>query len=443
LGQRAAHRAASHPLARRVGHLTSAILAASLAGTPLVVAGPSYADTSTQWPLQYLKASQDWGVTKGSGVTVAVLDTGVTAIPDTQGNLLSGADFTTGGSSSSGNGQGDLDGHGTGMAVLIAGSGSTYEGLAPAAKILPVRVITGSGFGEADNVAAGIQYAITQHVQVINMSLYVSPTDANLATAVQDAENAGIVVVAASGNQSSTSVDYPAAYAGIVAVSAVDQSGKVASFSNSGSQVALAAPGVNVPTEDETGATGTADGTSASTAYVSATVALIRAAHPTWTSGQVIRDLISTADPASGMTAGQHSNQYGYGIVDPLKALQASAPSETSNPLGSAPAGGGAASAAATASPTTSASKASSTSNLGLVIGVVAAIAFALVIALIVVANRKNRNRPGGPGSFGPGAGQPYVPYPTQAPYQQQGPQGYEQQQYPQPPGPQPPSYPR
>ena len=366
----------------------------------------------------------------------------MTSIPDTQGNLLPGADFTTGSGSSTGNGQEDLDGHGTGMAVMIAGAGSTYEGLAPGAKILPVRGITGSGFGDADNVAAGIEYAFSQHVQVISMSLYVSPPGAALAKAVQDAEDAGIVVVAASGNQSSTSVDYPAAYPGVVAVAAVDKSGTIASFSNSGPQVTIAAPGVDVPAEDETGATGTADGTSASTAYASAVAALIRAAHPSWTVGQVIRDLISTADPASGMTTGQHSVHYGYGIVDPLKALKASAPGETSNPLAAASPSGGATSTAATAAatPTSGASSSSSsTSHLGLVIGIPCAVVFILVIVLVTVLNRNNRNRPGGPGSQGPGGGQTYAPFPQQGPHQQQGPYGHEQQQYPQQPGGQPP----
>ncbi len=434
---------------RNAGRLSGVALAVSLLGVSLAAAGPSYASPSTQWPLQNLEASRVWDVTKGSGVTVAVLDTGVTSIPDTQGDLLSGADFTTGSGSSTGNGQEDLDGHGTGMAVLIAGSGSTYEGLAPGAKILPVRVITGSGFGDADNVAAGIEYAISQHVQVISMSLYVSPPDATLAKAVKDAENAGIVVVAASGNQSSTSVDYPAAYPGVVAVAAVDKAGTIASFSNSGPQVTIAAPGVDVPTEDETGATGTADGTSASTAYASATVALIRAAHPSWTPGQVIRALISTADPASGMSAGAHSDRYGYGIVDPLKAVEASPPAQTSNPLAAAAPSSGAPSAEATviASQTSSASRSSSSSQTGLFIGLATAVLFALVIALIVVVSRNNRNRPPGPEARGPGPGQPYVPQPQPGQYPQQGqyqqsPYGYGQQN-PQQPGSQPPSYPR
>jgi hypothetical protein len=254
------------------------------------------------------------------------------------------------------------------------------------------------------------------------------------------------------GDESQTSVDYPAAYPGVIAVGAVDQSGAIWSNSNTGLQVTLAAPGVSVPTEDNFGDAATTTGTSASTAYVSATIALIRAAHPSWTAGQVIRDLIATADPASGQTAGQHNDQYGYGIVDPLKALQAAAPSETSNPLltsaSSTPSAGASAGATsgATGTGTGTGTGSSSSSNSGLVIGIVVAVVVViLIIVLIVVLSRRNRNRPGGGGpgaGGGPGGGQPPYggqqqypqqnPYGQQSPYPQQNPYG--QQQYPYPP---------
>ena len=425
--ERAAHRAPGHPVARSAKRLGSAAIAAALFGLPLAIAAPAHADASSQWPLQYFKASQVWNISKGSGSTVAVLDTGVSSVPDTQPNLLSGADFGSG-TTSTGNGQTDLDGHGTAMAAVIAGTGTAVtEGLAPAAKILPV-IINDTDLGNPpDQMAAAIQYAISQHVSVINLSQSVGQNPV-VAAAVQDALNNNIVVVASSGNESQSSVDYPAAYPGVVAVGAVDQSGSIWSESNTGSQVDLAAPGVNVPTEDLSGAAATTTGTSAATAYVSATVALIRSAHPSWTVGQVIRDLIATADPASGQTAGQHSDQYGYGIVDPLKALQASAPSETSNPLLAS--AGSTASATATAGATggagSTSTASSSSSSTGLVIGiVVAVVVIILIIVLIVVLSRRNKNRPGGPGAGGPGGGQP--PYGGQ--YPQQNPYGQQQQQ--------------
>ena len=444
--ERATHRAPGHPVARRAKRLGSAAFVAALLGLPLVSSAPAQADASNQWPLQYLKATQAWSITKGSGTTVAVLDTGVESLPDTQSSLLPGADFSTG-TTSSGNGQTDLDGHGTAMAVTIAGAGNVTTGLAPSAKILPVRITLGATNGP-DAMAAGVQYAISQHVSVINISQVVSSEDSALANAIQDALNSNIIVVAGTGNDGGTSVSYPAAYPGVVAVGAIDQSGSLWSSSDTGPQVALTAPGVSIPQEDNTGSAVSGTGTSASTAYVSATVALIRAAHPSWTAGQVIRDLIATAAPASGQTAGQRSDQYGYGIVDPLKALQASAPSETTNPLltsASSPASAGASAGAtsgATGTGTGTGTASSSSSSSGLVIGIVVAVVVViLIIVLIVMLSRRNRNRPGGgPGAgSGPGGGQPpYGQYPQQNPYGQQPPQPqqnpYGQQQYPYPP---------
>ena len=458
--ERAAHRAPGHPVARRAQRLGGAALAAALLGLPLVSAAPAQADASSQWPLQYFKATQVWNVTKGSGATVAVLDTGVSSLPDTQPNLLSGADFGSG-TTSTGSGQTDLDGHGTAMAAVIAGTGSAVtEGLAPAAKILPV-IINDTAFSDPPaQQAAAIEYAISQHVSVINLSQSIGQTAA-VAEAVQDALENNIVVVASTGNTGHSSVDYPAADSGVVAVGAVDQSGAIWSDSNTGSQVALVAPGVNVPTEDGSGEAATTTGTSASAAYVSATVALIRSIHPSWTVGQVIRDLIATADPATGQTAGQHSDQYGYGIVDPLKALQASAPSETSNPLltsTTTSSASAAATAGATSGTGAASTASSSNSSKGLVIGIAAAVVVViLIIVLIVALSRRNRNRPGGggPGAGGPGGGQPpyggQYPPPQQNPYQQQNPYGQPQQnpyqqQYPygqQPQYPYPPQNPQ
>jgi hypothetical protein len=327
------------------------------------------------------------------------------------------------------------------MAAIIGGSGSSStEGLAPGAKILPV-IINATALGnQPGQMSAAIEYAVSQHVSVINLSQSVGQ-DTSVAKAIQDALNSNIVVVAASGDESTSSVDYPAAYPGVIAVGAVDESGSIWNKSNTGTQVTLAAPGVNVPTEDNVGQAATTDGTSASTAYVSATVALVRAAHPSWTVGQVIRDLIATADPASGQAAGQHSDQYGYGIVDPLKALQASAPSETSNPLLAGGGGSGSASAGASATAaatgTGGATGSSSKSGAGLAIGiVVAVIVVLLIIVLIVVLSRRNRNRPGGggPGAGGPGGGQP--PYGGRGQYPQQNPYGQQQANPYQQPGP-------
>ncbi|WP_084316524.1 S8 family serine peptidase [Actinospica robiniae] len=426
----------------------SAIVAAALLVMPLGVAAPASADSSSQWPLQYLKANQDWAISKGAGVTVAVLDSGVAQIPDTQGSLLSGADFS-GGTTSSGNGQEDLHGHGTEMAVMIAGAGSPSHGLAPGSKILPVRITSGETDGQVDEMAAGIEFAISHHASVINISQRLTSTDDTLIKAVRDADAAGAVIVASSGNESQSIVDIPASIPGVVAIGATDHNGTIWPQSNTGSRVTLSAPGVNVQSDDNSGGVSVSDGTSDATAYVSATVALIRSAHPSWTAGQVIRDLIATADPGPGQSAGAHSDQYGYGIVDPLKALQASAPTDTSNPLlGSASAAptGGANSGVSptdTAASTPGGNSTPKSSGNALVGGIIVLVVLAGAVLLIVWLVRRNRNRrgPGAPGGQPPyqggGPGGPGYGYGV-PPQQQQG--SYQPPQYAQPPYSQPPS---
>ena len=376
---------------RRIG---SAAIAVALSALPIIGADPAQAYSSQQWALDSLKAHQDWQLSKGSNVTVAVLDSGVASIPDFLGHVvIPGADFTTG-TTSSGDGQTDTDsnGHGTGMASLIAGNGTDVMGLAPAARVLAVRVMTGAGGFTTQELAAGIQFAVQQHAGVINLSLNSVQSDPAVQQAISQAVAANIVVVAASGNESAASVDFPAAYPGVVAVGAIDQNGQIWSRSNTGSHVTLAAPGVSIYRDNNLNQQGTDSGTSDATAYVSAAAALVRSAHPDWTADQVISDLISTADPGSGQTAGQHSDQYGYGIIDPLKALQASAPSETSNPLLAS-----SSSTTSTAAPTdsstgTPAAAASGSSHTGLIIGVIVGVVVIIGLVLLIV-TRSRRTR--------------------------------------------------
>src|SRR5579871_4023365 len=435
---RAKSRSACHRVAGRstLRRLRSAAVAAALLAVPVMMPASAQAYSSQQWALDYLNANQDWQISKGFGVTVAVIDTGVAPLPDLSGQVTAGADFSSG-TSSSGNGETDTDndGHGTGMASIIAGNGTNVSGLAPASKILPVRAAAGTNGFVSSNMASAIRYAVSQHAGVINLSFGgAQDPGPEVSSAIANAISSNIVVVAAAGNAGSA-VNYPAAYPGVVAVGAVDQSGQIWSQSNTGAQVALAAPGVNIYRDNNFGQQGTSNGTSEATAYVSATAALIRSAHPDWTAGQVIRDLISTATPGAGQSAGQHSDQYGYGIISPLKALQASAPSDTSNPLlaagsntsaGASPGASSSASAAAT-SPTSS-----SGSHAGLIIGIVVGVIVLLgIVLLIILLTRRGRGPkpPTGPGSGG--YGQPY----QQNPYQQQpSPYGGQQNPYQQDP---------
>jgi subtilisin family serine protease len=322
---------------------------------------------ANQWPLTYLKADQVWQHTKGAGVTVGLVDSGVTPLGDTRGNLLSGADFSLGPDSSGiAHTDTDTDSHGTTMAVLIAGTGAGdgLRGLAPEAKILPVRMQQATG-SDPVHIAAAIEFAVAQHVKVINMSLGTADT-AGMESAVKQAEAADVVLVAAAGNAGTGRVIIPAAYPGVVAAGAIDATGTRWSGSDYGPQVALTAPGVGILVEDASGVPKTVKGTSESSAYVTASVALVRAMHPDWTAGQTIRALLATATKAGGATGLQRNNTYGYGIVNPLAALNVGAPVAKDNPLlpGAAPLAASLPAAAppATAAPSSAAANQGATS---------------------------------------------------------------------------------
>lgn len=402
----------------------SAAAVAALAALPVLSASPALAYAPQEWQLTYLNAAKAWTMSQGSGVTVAILDSGCQPIPDLRGQLLSGAAYTDDPTTNHGNGQYDMspDSHGTNMAVDVAGNGTHVEGLAPHAKILPVDVGQTNNFLSA-NIADGIQYAISQHAQVINMSFGAPGSDWGSAvdSAIAQAEAANIVVVASTGNESASSVDYPAANRGIVAVGATDQNGVLWPDSNTGPQVALVAPGVNIYADDAYNEQGTSSGTSNSTAFVSAAAALVFSEHPSWTAGQVIRDLITTADPGPGQTAGQHSNQYGYGILDPVKALEASAPAQTSNPL-LAPSASASPGARASHPAARTASGSSSGSGLIIVVAIAALVLLGAGALVVIMAKRRGGPKP----PAGPGGG-----YPQQSPnwYAQQNPYWQPQQQ--------------
>ncbi len=321
---------------RRAGTLAALAMVGTLLGS-----GPASADSifAQEWFLGRLHAEQAWGITKGAGVTVAVLDTGVEAThPDLRGQVLPGVDELP--DNSSPNGWVDTDtaknGHGTAMASLIAGTGANGSGqgmvgLAPEAKILPVHVVLGNE-PSAAAYARGIEYAIAHGASVINMSGGDGFGDPAEARAVQDAIAHNVIVVAAAGNtgKDANNVTYPVGYPGVLGVGSTDRAGHPAAFSVSGSFVALAAPGDQIVVAANHAGYAKGSGTSDSTALVSAAAALVRAHFPHLTAGQVINRLLRTADhPAGGRD--QH---VGYGIVNPYQALTADIPpGPPGNPL--------------------------------------------------------------------------------------------------------------
>ncbi|MFE5871876.1 type VII secretion-associated serine protease mycosin [Streptomyces roseifaciens] len=298
-----------------------------LASLVVASASPAHADTirSRQWHLDAMHADEMWETSTGAGVTVAVIDTGVDAsLPDLQGQVLEGKNF----SGEPGDAHTDLKGHGTGMAALIAGTGKRGSdtgayGLAPGAKILPLRV-GGKYFTDGSTkMVAALQYAADSDAKIINISQGSPGRSEEEEKAIAYALGRGKMIFASVGNtgDKGNSVEYPSATPGVIGVAALDQEGATAKWSQHGPQVDLAAPGVDTVAACP-GGTGTcrSNGTSDASALAAASAALIWSAHPTWTANQVTRVLINTAGGTG--TAEKRNDYVGYGAVRPRIALK-------------------------------------------------------------------------------------------------------------------------
>lgn len=348
--------------ARAVGRRAAAltVVAAGLAA-PLALGAPTAAADAVrtaQWPISFLNLPQAWKTSKGVGVTIAVLDSGVAGDrPDLTGQVTTGQDFV-GGVERPGDANWGV--HGTGMASIIAGhghgvgNGDGIVGVAPAAKILSVRVIRDDespdrGLAEtsATPISNGIRYAVDHGAQVISMSLGGSipgagNDDSAEADAVRYAIARNVSVVVASGNSGEHPdqdvTQYPAGERGVIGVAAVDSKAHRAFFSSTGWDVAVAAPGVAIPMVlpiDDPGGLAYADfgpeigtsilvgdGTSPACAYVAGVVALVRSAFPKLSPEQIEQLLKTTA---SHRPAGGRDDAIGNGVVDPVAALKAAA----------------------------------------------------------------------------------------------------------------------
>ncbi|MGV9250323.1 type VII secretion-associated serine protease mycosin [Streptomyces sp. NPDC003697] len=323
---------------RRTGAL-SLLVAACLA---LVPPSAAYADgiRAQQWALDALHVQQAWRTTRGEGVTVAVLDTGVEADhPDLAGNVLPGKDLIGFGAR---RGDRAWARHGTAMAGIIAGHGhgagraDGVMGVAPGAKILPVRVILEDGDSaraqarstRGSALADGIRWAADHGADVINLSLGDDSASAHPEPAedeaVQYALKKGAVVVASAGNggEKGDHVSYPAAYPGVIAATAVDRYGTRASFSTRRWYATVSAPGVDVVIADPDHKYYEGWGTSAASAFVSGAVALVKAAHPGLTPAQIKKLL---EDTARGAPSDGRDDSRGFGFVDPAAAISAAA----------------------------------------------------------------------------------------------------------------------
>ncbi|WP_192809131.1 S8 family serine peptidase [Actinomadura montaniterrae] len=291
-----------------------------------------------------------WPLTKGSGVTVAVLDSGVDAgIPELSGAVLKGAD-TAGGKT---DGRKDMDifedGHGTSMAVMIAGRGggnSGYVGVAPEAEILPVHVATGdvpgSPVGITPALTNGIRFAVDKGAKVINLSIGAGADGIphqcpdKLLDAIGYAIKKDVVIVASAGNSGRTinSPEAPGSCPGVVAVGGIDSDLRPWAKTQRQPYVALAAPAsgsVFVGRGDKVYSR--AAGTSASAALVSGAVALVRARNPHMSGRTVVQRLLATALPINKPVPDEAT---GYGAIRIARAMDPArypVPADAPNPV--------------------------------------------------------------------------------------------------------------
>ncbi|WP_230394028.1 type VII secretion-associated serine protease mycosin [Plantactinospora alkalitolerans] len=287
-----------------------------------------------QWQLDMFHAKAAWRISTGKGVTVAVVDSGVDAShADLAGQVLPGIDLVDG----IGNGQTDPVGHGTTVAGLIAGRNDDTRGvagLAPKAKILPVRVLDEENrYDDALVVAKGVRWAVDNGAQVVNLSLGGSGDSPALAAALDYAFARDVVVVACTGNLGSSAgkrVWYPAREPGVVAVAGLErESDALWSGSITGPETVLSAPATGL-SGARPGGFWQVQGTSFAAPLVAASAALVRSHWPKMSAADVVNRLINTARDV-GLSG--RDDQFGFGVVDPVAALNGEVSAVQRNPL--------------------------------------------------------------------------------------------------------------
>ncbi|MET8679885.1 type VII secretion-associated serine protease mycosin [Streptomyces sp. NPDC004647] len=283
---------------------------------------PSDPIKGTPWSLQRLLTNQMWADTQGEGVTVAVIDSGVdNANSQLRSAVGKGKDFVD-----KGDGTTDPVGHGSKVAGIIAARpvpGTGFFGIAPKAKILPVRSNDAEGGGEVPVLVKAIDYAVAQDVDIINISQGATanlPPGSSLEKAVERAKGAGILVIASAGNNGANGEKkstFPAAFDGVLGVAASDRNNERAPFSQAGDFVDIAAPGVDMVSTVPGGGHCVDQGTSFAAPYAAGVAALLKAKHPNWSYEELIWHLEQTADRVRP----DRDDNIGWGVVDPVAAL--------------------------------------------------------------------------------------------------------------------------
>ncbi|HJV46027.1 MAG TPA: S8 family serine peptidase [Bacillota bacterium] len=262
----------------------------------------------------------DWGVNKilapnawssgytGKGVNVAVVDSGIA--PHSDLVVAGGVSFVSYTTSYA-----DDNGHGTHVAGIIGARNNTtgVVGVAPDANLYAVKVLGSDGSGYLSDVVSGIDWAINNHMDVVNLSLGSTTDSYTLHQEVDKAYNSGVLVVAAGGNDGGTNtVEYPAKYDSTIAVSAVDSNNQIASFSSTGPEIEVSAPGVSILSTYLNNGYATMSGTSMATPFVAGELALLKQADPTATNVTLRSKLDQNI---LDLGAAGRDSLYGYGLI--------------------------------------------------------------------------------------------------------------------------------
>lgn len=279
-----------------------------------------------QWDKYVMYADRAWDFVTGGSVKLAVVDNGVDYLhPDLAANFdptNRGYDFV----------RGDNDPRPDNPAVPEAFHGTHVAGIAAAVidnsfgvagwaqvRLLAVRCLNDSGQGNTTDVASGIRWAVDQGARVVNLSLGAAYSPQPLTAACSYAVQQGVLLVAASGNDGSASINYPAALHACVAVGAINTDSRLASFSNYGHEQEVVAPGVEIVSTGLNGSFIEADGTSMASPQVAGIAALVLAQDPTLTLSR-LRAIITTATVDMGPLG--RDDRYGYGLVNARRALE-------------------------------------------------------------------------------------------------------------------------
>ena len=318
--------------------LTFALAAGAAPASPAAASGTDAVRDAEYWLDDY-GIRDAWRVTRGAGVTIAVIDTGMGSPPELSGVVVGGTDLSGAGSSDGRTPVGADSEHGTLVASLAAGRGrgadSGVIGSAPEASVLAISIGFDGGDSDAQ-IADAVRWAVDHGADVINMSLTRNTLDwpTSWDDAFTYAADNDVVVLAAAGNRGSgtAEVGAPATMPGVLTVAGVDRAGATSDRASAqGVTIGVAAPSESLVGVMPDGSYVRWSGTSGATPIVAGVVALVMAAHPELDAANVINRLTATARDAG--EAGPDVS-YGFGLLDAYAAVTADVPAVDANPMG-------------------------------------------------------------------------------------------------------------